>query len=200
LIDLRPLPPREPSFLARGTSSSNPASSAGESANHRFLGESEPTQTREKHRLRGSAGEFDRRVSARCQRWTRGCPGDGSLRHIFSALLVQRGKGCTHRSRPGFVTVDTGGGPHGPEPSMEATSGPVGVREGTAVPGASCLAGLQQEYPSRQKKIVRRPHICQHACGWARYFGAGLLTTQRRPSVTWTRFIVLLPHGEARLR
>jgi hypothetical protein len=31
LIDPRPLPPREPSFLARGTSSSNPASSSGES-------------------------------------------------------------------------------------------------------------------------------------------------------------------------
>jgi hypothetical protein len=198
LIDLRPLPPREPSFLARGTSSSNPASSAGESANHRFLGESEPTQTREKHRLRGSAGVFDRRVSARCQCWTRGCPGDGGLRHIFSALLVQRARGCTHRSRPGFVTVDTGGGPHGPE----ATMGPVGVREGTAVPGASgpvCLAGLQQEYPGRQKNRSTSTYLS--AClRLARYFGAGLLTTQRRLSVTWTRFIVLLPHGEARLR
>ena len=155
LIDLRPLPPREPSFLARKTSSSKAASFSGESANHRFLGESEPTQTREKHRLRGSAGEFDRRVYARCQRWTRGCPGDGGLRHIFSALRVQRGKGCTPRSRPGFVTGDTGGCSHGPEPSIEATMGPVGVREGTAVPGASgpvCLAGLQQEYPGRQKK------------------------------------------------
>jgi SAM-dependent methyltransferase len=117
--------------------------------------------------------------------------------------LLRLGHPChaLRRLRPGLVTVDAGGARVGLSHRRRRRWVPSAYGKGPRFRArqARCVSRVCSKNTPATEKVVRRPHIRQHACGRATYFCAGLLTTQRHPPRR-TRFIVLLPHGGARLR